>query len=60
MRRAHAFGEIGGSATDTPSLQKHAYLIVQIEWRAVCMSDPVSGFALEYFQVQGYLTAHTE
>ena len=60
MRRAHAFGEIGGSATDTPSLKKHVYLIVQIDLRAVCMSDPVIKFVLHRFRVKGHLILHTE
>ena len=60
MRRAHAFGEIGGSATDTPSLKKHVYSIVQIELRAVCMSDPVIKFVLHRFRVKCHLILHTE
>lgn len=55
MRRAHAFGGIGGSATDTPSLKKHGYLI---EWRAVYMSEPVSAFNLDILLILCYLIVY--
>ena len=53
MRRAHALCEIGGSATDTPSMKKHVYLTVQRERRAISMPEPGTKIASHNCHIEG-------